>query len=267
LAATIIILTALAPVILSPKIPTTHAQTPSSAPIITVTGLVNDPLNLSLSDLKAMPQTTEYAVLCCVASPGTPLQEGDWTGVSLSYLLQLAAPSADAVKVALFAPDDYSTDFSVQVAMQGDILLAYEKDNLSLSSLQLVVPDNWGYKWITNPTQIQLVNYDFLGTTESEGYPDNATIAGSDGVGQVAQPGSQFTLPTLAAAPTSNSSAALTGSPSPIPTTTPTQRSAVSNPNTQQNKMGSYIIVAIAATAACAVTSAGILVTWKKFKK
>jgi DMSO/TMAO reductase YedYZ molybdopterin-dependent catalytic subunit len=36
-----------------------------------------------------------------------------------------------------------------------------------------VVPDQWGYKWISQLIRIELVDYDFLGAYESRGYPDN----------------------------------------------------------------------------------------------
>ena len=42
--------------------------------------------------------------------------------------------------------------------------------------LRLVVPDKWGYKWISYVTVIELVDYDFLGVWESQGYPDAAVV-------------------------------------------------------------------------------------------
>ena len=58
--------------------------------------------------------------------------------------------------------------------MRDDIILAYERDGEPLAEKQLVVPCMWGYKWIREPTHIELVDYDFLGTYESAGYPDEA---------------------------------------------------------------------------------------------
>jgi hypothetical protein len=42
--------------------------------------------------------------------------------------------------------------------------------------LRLVVPGRWGYKWIHHLNKIELVNYDFLGKFESQGYSDSAEI-------------------------------------------------------------------------------------------
>ena len=171
---TIIIIYLLSISAYSQKATSTHAQTMPLPIILTISGLVQNPLNLTLSDLEAMPQTTEYGALYCVANPSIAIMQGNWTGVLLSYILQQANVSPSAVKVGLFAPDSFSTDFPAPSALQDNTtLLAYTLNNASLGQLQLVVPGDWGYKWITNPTQIQLFNYDFLGEYESQGYPDD----------------------------------------------------------------------------------------------
>ncbi len=143
-----------------------------------VTGLVGRPLNLTLAELKMMPRTTEYAVLYCVDFPGVVVMQGNWSGVRLSYLLDQAGINTEAVKIALNASDGYSTDLSVARGMQDDVLVAYEKDGVPLTEvLRLVVPDSWGYKWISQLRSIELVDYNFLGRWESRGYSDEANIS------------------------------------------------------------------------------------------
>jgi DMSO/TMAO reductase YedYZ molybdopterin-dependent catalytic subunit len=145
---------------------------------LTVAGLVERPSNLSLTEIAAMPQTTVNAALICVDFPGFVVAEGNWTGVRLWLLLEAAGVSPDAVKVVFYAADGYSTDLTVETAMREDIILAYEKDGVPLSeTLRLVVPDKWGYKWISQVTGVELVNYDFKGFWESRGYSDTANIA------------------------------------------------------------------------------------------
>ena len=140
-----------------------------------VDGLVESPLTLTFDDLVAMPTTTVNAELYCVGLPTTPLAEGDWTGVRLGHLLEEAGVLPEAVKVAFYADDGFSTDLPLTTAMRDDIILAYEGEPLSeRDKVRLVVPCMWGYKWIANPTHIELVDYDFLGTWESWGYPDEA---------------------------------------------------------------------------------------------
>jgi len=140
-------------------------------------GLVQNPLNLTLADLSAMPQTTIYAQLYCVGPPSFLVTEGNWTGVSLAYLLQQAGVIQATVKVAFYAGDSYATDLTVQTAMSGDIIVAYQRNGESLQEgLRLVVPGRFGYKWISEITRIELVNYDFKGFWESRGYSDEALI-------------------------------------------------------------------------------------------
>ena len=142
---------------------------------LTVDGFVQSPLYLTLGDLVAMPATTVYAQLYCVGLPTAPLVEGNWTGVRLGFLLEQAGVSPEAVKVAFYASDGFTTDLPLTTAMRDDIVVAYERDGEPLEeNLRLVVPCKWGYKWIRDLTHIELVDYDFLGTYESAGYPDEA---------------------------------------------------------------------------------------------
>ena len=83
------------------------------------------------------------------------------------------------MKVAFYAYDGFTTDLTVTTAMRDDVILAYEKDGQPLTEkVRLVVPGKWGYKWMQQVTHIELVNYDFLGRYESQGYSDEADIPG-----------------------------------------------------------------------------------------
>ncbi|MGQ9552125.1 MAG: molybdopterin-dependent oxidoreductase [Candidatus Bathycorpusculaceae bacterium] len=142
-----------------------------------IDGLVENPLNLTYMEIVVMPRSNVNAKLFCVGAPNHPVDEGNWTGVSLRFILEIANVSSEAVKVAFFAADGFATDLTVAAAMRGDILLAYEKDGESLpEKLRLIVPNKWGYKWISNLTRIELVNHDFKGFYESRGYSDEAEI-------------------------------------------------------------------------------------------
>jgi DMSO/TMAO reductase YedYZ molybdopterin-dependent catalytic subunit len=159
--------------------PAAYAESNDAEWQLSITGLVEHPLNLSLSELAAMPQTTVNAAIICVDFPGYVVEEGNWKGVNLWLLLETAGISPDAVKVAFYASDGYSTDLTIETAKREDIILAYEKDGVALSEkLRLVVPGKWGYKWISQVASIELVDYDFKGFWESRGYSDTADITG-----------------------------------------------------------------------------------------
>jgi DMSO/TMAO reductase YedYZ molybdopterin-dependent catalytic subunit len=176
----------------SASTPTPTATPTSSSGVesewtLVVDGLVQSPLSLTFDDLRAMPTSTVYAKLYCVDWPSTPIAEGNWTGVRLGLILEEAGVSPLAVKVAFYADDGFTTDLTVTTAMRDDIILAYERDGEPLTeNVRLVVPCKWGYKWMKGPNRIELVDYDFLGKYESQGYSDEAEIPGDsngDGVG------------------------------------------------------------------------------------
>jgi len=126
-----------------------------------------------------MSQTTVSAELYCVDFPSTVVTAGTWVGVKLSTLLEEAGGiQPGAIKVAFHAKDGYSTDLTIEVAKSDNIILAYAKDNSSLSEvLRLVVPGHWGYKWIAQVVNIEIVNYNFTGKWETLGYSDSGNIS------------------------------------------------------------------------------------------
>jgi hypothetical protein len=267
---TIIIITALALTVLAfnSKLSPAQAQTSNQPYQLTITGLVENPMTLTLADIKAMPQITEYAALVCVDAPTTPLAQGNWTGVELSYILQQAKVSSSAVKVAFFAPDGFNADLPVPMATQDNaILLAYQLNNASLGGLRLVVPGNWGYKWIADPTQIKLVNYNFLGTEESLGYSDDAAITAVGSTPPNVNVPNFLSSSPNAASPNQNSTPKSTAlAQSPMPTANPTTPPAVSNSKPQSTSAFLVYIAAFSIIAVSAVASAATLTKRKKAK-
>jgi len=158
----------------------TSLTSPSPEGVLLVDGFVQRSLNLTLDEIFAMPRSTVNAEIYCLPAPhaqGVLVDKGKWTGVRLGLILEKAGISSEAVKVAFYATDGFTTDLTMTTAMREDIILAYEKDGEPLpEKLRLVVPGKWGYKWIKWLVHIELVNYDFKGTYESRGFPDNAEI-------------------------------------------------------------------------------------------
>jgi len=144
--------------------------------VIEVTGLVEKPMNITLSQLKEMPQTAVFSELYCVAYPGKARKQGLWMGVKLSYILEQAGVKDGAIKVAFYARDGFTTDLTLEEALTNDeLIIAYEFNNKPIEP-RLIAPGMWGYKWIKYLVKIEVVDYNFLGTYESEGYPDDAYI-------------------------------------------------------------------------------------------
>jgi hypothetical protein len=235
----------------SPK-PVAGADSSNDEWQLTVTGLVENPLNLTLADIESMPQTSVYASLVCVGPPSMVVTAGNWTGVKLQLLLQDAGVLPETVKVAFYAQDGYTTDLTVDMAEQDDVILAYEKDGAPLSEmLRLVVPGCWGYKWIAEVTEIDLVNYNFLGKYESLGYSDEAYVIGST----APQPYIPWLAPYLGSnlAPSPSFSPSPSPSPSSSPSPSPSNFSSPSPSQTQNPQSDSFLPMDILYAAAVAV--------------
>jgi DMSO/TMAO reductase YedYZ molybdopterin-dependent catalytic subunit len=116
----------------APATTPTATPTPTPSPIpdwnVTITGNINTPQTLSLSQIESLPATTINATL---KSSGHPEDNGDYqfTGVTLWSLLQQAEIKADASMVTVRASDGFTAMFLVsEVEDNSQVLLAYLKD-------------------------------------------------------------------------------------------------------------------------------------------
>lgn len=146
---------------------------------ISITGSVYHNLTLTGGELGTRTFVTVTSELICVGggNGGASFGTHNWTGVRLSDLLGEAGVQASAVKVGFHASDGYTTDLTLKDAARQDVIVAFEKDGAPLKEkTRLVVPGKWGYKWISGIDQIVLYDFDFMGTSETNGYSDDATI-------------------------------------------------------------------------------------------
>jgi len=133
------------------------------------------------------PQVSEIAVLKCVYAPsGAPF---NWTGVPLFYLLNLARVQLGAKEVVFRGADGFSSSLTLDKAMHPTTLLALEVNGTTLPETQalyggmpagypykVVAPCKEGYKWVGWIDEIEVVDYDYKGTYESQGFSDDASI-------------------------------------------------------------------------------------------
>ncbi len=240
---------------------TAHAQSSDFNWQLNVNGLVDQPLHLTLTDLEALPQTTVPAVIYCVDFPTTVVTQGNWQGVKLWTLLSRAGVLPGALKVVFSASDGYQSDLTIDQAKNDNIIVAYAKDGAPLSEvLRIVVPGHWGYKWVSQVVGIEIVNYDFKGKWESQGYSDDGSIA------QTNFPPNPISLsPSIPAQTIPSASPSPTETPpvSPRVNSTSLSTSAASlakNPTQQiPNAIGTVAVIA-------AVTAIALAVVIKKRK-
>lgn len=151
------------------------AQQTSDA--IRIDGLVNRNLTLSRAELLSFPMVSEVARLRCVMN--IPDATYNWTGIPLFHLLTLAQIKPEAYKIVTRGSGGFESDLLVEEALQPTTILALGANGTDLpvisgiqGSFRLVVPCKWGYKWVGDVKEIEVVNTDYKGTYESSGWSD-----------------------------------------------------------------------------------------------
>lgn len=182
----VVLLSMLASGILLPAI-SHSAETEISSNNLVIEGLVSNPLYLTYAQVGNLPQVSEIALLKCVYAPsGAPF---NWTGVPLFYLLNLARVQLDAKEVVFRGADGFSSSLTLDKAMHPTTLLALQVNGTTLPETQalygglpagypykIVAPCKEGYKWVGWINEIEVVDYDYKGTYESQGFSDDASM-------------------------------------------------------------------------------------------
>ncbi len=163
-----------------------------------VTGLVHDPLTLSLEDIKSRPKVTESVMMECggngrahlspraISAPWHDEAIGcaEWTGTPLRPILQEAGLLDDAVEVVFSGYDrgidqgfehDYERSLTVEDALRDEVFLAYKMNGAPLppqhgSPLRLVVPDWYGMASVKWLKEIRAVDEPFDGVQQAITY-------------------------------------------------------------------------------------------------
>ena len=108
----------------------------------------------SYAQLLEMPKTVEYAELYC---DGSLAIYGNWSGILLSYLLTQAQATPEVNSILFAASDGYRVVIPISLAMQPQIIIAYEKEGQPLSEgLRLIIPGANGGCWIAMITTITM---------------------------------------------------------------------------------------------------------------
>jgi DMSO/TMAO reductase YedYZ molybdopterin-dependent catalytic subunit len=161
---------------------------------LTVSGLVNQELELSLADLQAMPTRTITAFLECSGNSrgrfgtdpeqveGTQWGNGaignaEWTGVPVSEILDEAGVREGAIDVVSQGGDfeDMQRGLPLEIALDPDVMLVWQMNGEDLPKpnggpVRLLVP-GWGgiasTKWIVG---LDVIDHPFGGHFNTESY-------------------------------------------------------------------------------------------------
>lgn len=148
-----------------------------------IEGEVDEPLELTLDDLRALPSVTRPSTLICVSNPvgGDLIGTSEWTGVRLADLLELAGPRSGARELVLRAADNYSDSFPLDAAMREGTIVAYLQNGEPLTSphgfpARVLVPGIYGMKHVKWVEQIELMRDDYQGYWQTRGWSDEAIV-------------------------------------------------------------------------------------------
>ncbi|MGW8225735.1 MAG: molybdopterin-dependent oxidoreductase [Anaerolineales bacterium] len=156
---------------------------PADSYFLKVDGLVENPLTLSLADIKNFPAVDQYATLTCISN----LVGGDligttlFQGARLKDVLETAKLNPKAIDIKFTGVDGYTESLPVQAALDPETLLCYNMGNQPLtrahgSPLRLYTPGRYGIKnpkWII---KIEAIDSDYKGFWQQRGWTEDGII-------------------------------------------------------------------------------------------
>jgi DMSO/TMAO reductase YedYZ molybdopterin-dependent catalytic subunit len=152
---------------------------------LTLDGLVDRPLELSLDDLRSRPQTDLVRDFQCVT--GWRVADVPWRGIKVSKLLDEAGvqPSATHLRITSF-DGVYTESLTIEQARRDDVLVAHEMQGGPVTRehggpVRLYVAPMYGYKSLKWLDRIEVVNELDPGYWEERGYDVDAWIGKSNG--------------------------------------------------------------------------------------
>ncbi len=149
---------------------------------LTIEGLVDKPVSLSLDEIKALPQKIQTKNFICVEGWG--LNNQKWEGVHLKEIFSKVRIDQNAKFIAFHASGGhYSDSLSIKEALEPDTMLAYRVNGKDLAPengfpLRLIVPRMYAYKGVKWVEKIVFTEKQELGYWEHRGYSPDGSIPG-----------------------------------------------------------------------------------------
>jgi DMSO/TMAO reductase YedYZ molybdopterin-dependent catalytic subunit len=152
---------------------------------LTLDGMVDRPLTLSLADLRQRPPTELVRDFQCVT--GWRVSEVRWKGVLLRDLLDEAGVQGSATHLRLWSFDGaYTESLTLDQARRDDVMAAYEMLDGPVTQehggpVRLYVAPMYGYKSLKWLERIEVVDELDPGYWEERGYDIDGWIGRSNG--------------------------------------------------------------------------------------
>jgi DMSO/TMAO reductase YedYZ molybdopterin-dependent catalytic subunit len=150
-----------------------------------VTGLVRQPLTLSLSDIAVRPRATVVRDFQCVT--GWRVPNVRWSGVTLGSLIEAAGPLPAATAVLFRSFDGaYTESLTMKQAMRPDVIVADTLGKGAVPSehggpVRMLVAPMYGYKSCKWLSEIRLIPKLVPGFWEQNGYDQDGWVGTSNG--------------------------------------------------------------------------------------
>jgi DMSO/TMAO reductase YedYZ molybdopterin-dependent catalytic subunit len=148
---------------------------------LSISGLVDRPMELTYDQLRALPASEGIYALMCISNEvgGEYWSNARWKGVKLAWLLDQAGVHTDAYKAVFTAADDYKDSVKLPNALHPEALLAWEMNGEPLRKehgfpARLLIPDIYGMKNVKWLTGITITNDDVKGFWQNQGWDDTA---------------------------------------------------------------------------------------------
>jgi DMSO/TMAO reductase YedYZ molybdopterin-dependent catalytic subunit len=144
---------------------------------LTVDGAVNNPISLSLDDLRSLPSITLTADFHCVTHWSR--YDLTWTGVPFEAVLDLVNPQPEASYVIQYGKDGYTTNNALMELSHPDVIVAYALNGEPIprehgAPLRLIVPHLYAWKGSKFLNRMEFLTEDHKGFWEVRGYHNHA---------------------------------------------------------------------------------------------
>ena len=148
-----------------------------------IKGLVQSPFSLTYEQLLDLEAVEQLHTLECISNyvGGDLISTALWTGVPLRDLLARAQVQPGAYDVVFTSVDGYTDSIPLAKAMEDRTLVAYLMNGKTVPQdhgypARMLVPNIYGMKNVKWIRSIEVVNYDFIGYWQQQGWSDAAPV-------------------------------------------------------------------------------------------
>ena len=140
---------------------------------LSIGGLVKNKREWNWEQFNALPQTRVTKDIHCVTKWSK--FDTNWEGVSLDYLMELAAVDENASHLIAYSSDGYSTNLPIEDISNGKAMVALRYDGEMIppehgGPARLLVPHLYFWKSAKWVNKLEFVDHDEPGFWETRGY-------------------------------------------------------------------------------------------------